>query len=69
MWMTILSFIGGPIIKGLIDAYQAKVKAGSVESKIAAPSRPARSRRRRPRRRQSRNIALRKSGIPLSRTN
>lgn len=36
MWMTILSFIGGPIIKGLIDAYQAKLKAGNVESKIAA---------------------------------
>jgi hypothetical protein len=36
MWMTILSFIGGPVIKGLIDAYQAKLKAGNVESKIAA---------------------------------
>ncbi len=36
MWLTILSFIGGPIIKGLIDAYQAKLKAGNVESKIAA---------------------------------
>jgi hypothetical protein len=36
MWMTILSFLGGPIIKGLIDAYQAKLKAGNVESKIAA---------------------------------
>ena len=34
--MTILSFLGGPIIKGLIDAYQAKLKAGNVESKIAA---------------------------------
>jgi len=36
MWMAILSFIGGPVIKGLIDAYQAKLKAGNVESKIAS---------------------------------
>jgi hypothetical protein len=34
--MAILSFLGGPVIKGLIDAYQAKLKAGNVESKIAA---------------------------------
>jgi hypothetical protein len=33
---TILSFLGGPVIKALIDAYQAKLKAGNVESKIAA---------------------------------
>ena len=36
MWMAILFFLGGPVIKGLIDAYQAKLKAGNVESKIAA---------------------------------
>lgn len=36
MWMTILSFLGGPVIKALIDAYQAKLKAGNVESKIAS---------------------------------
>ena len=36
MWMAILSFLGGPVIKGLIDAYQAKLKAGNVDSKIAA---------------------------------
>jgi hypothetical protein len=36
MWMTILSFFGGPIIKGLIDAYQAKLKAGNTDAKIAA---------------------------------
>lgn len=36
MWMTIISFLGGPVIKGLIDAYQAKLKAGNVDSKIAA---------------------------------
>jgi hypothetical protein len=36
MWMTIISFLGGPVVKALIDAYQAKLKAGNVESKIAA---------------------------------
>jgi hypothetical protein len=36
MWMAILSFLGGPVIKGLIDAYQAKLKAGKVDAKIAA---------------------------------
>ena len=36
MWMAILSFLGGPVIKGLIDAYQAKLKAGNVDSRIAS---------------------------------
>ena len=36
MWLTILSFLGGPVVKGLIDAYKAKLAAGNVESKIAA---------------------------------
>src|ERR1700722_8396816 len=36
MWMAILSFLGGPVIKGLIDAYQAKLKAGNIDAKIAA---------------------------------
>jgi hypothetical protein len=36
VWMAILSFLGGPVIKGLIDAYQAKLKAGNIESKIAS---------------------------------
>jgi hypothetical protein len=36
MWMAIISFLGGPVIKGLIDAYQAKLKAANVDSKIAA---------------------------------
>jgi len=36
MWMAILSFLGGPVVKGLIDAYNAKLKAGNVEVKIAA---------------------------------
>jgi hypothetical protein len=36
MWMAIISFLGGPVIKGLIEAYQAKLNAGNVDSKIAA---------------------------------
>jgi hypothetical protein len=36
MWMAIISFLGGPVVKGLIDAYQAKLKAGNVDNKIAA---------------------------------
>ena len=36
MWMAILSFLGGPVIKGLIDAYNAKLKAGNVDNRIAA---------------------------------
>ena len=36
MWMTILSFIGGPVVRGLIDAYQARLKAGNTSEKIAA---------------------------------
>src|SRR6185369_882251 len=36
LWQSIIGFIGGPVIKGLIDAYQAKLKAGNVESKIAS---------------------------------
>ena len=36
MWMTIISFLGGPVIKGLIDAYQAKLAAGNTSERIAA---------------------------------
>jgi hypothetical protein len=36
MWMAILSFLGGPVVKGLIDAYQPKLKAGNIDSKIAS---------------------------------
>ncbi len=36
MWMAIISFLGGPVIKGLIDAYNAKLKAGNADNKIAA---------------------------------
>ena len=31
-----MSFIGGPVIKGLIDAYQAKLKAETTDEKTAA---------------------------------
>ena len=36
MWMTIISFIGGPVIKGLIDGYKAKLAAGNTSGKIAS---------------------------------
>ena len=36
MWMKIIGFIGGPVIKGLINAYREKLKAGNVDNKIAA---------------------------------
>lgn len=36
MWMTLLSFIGGPVVSGLIKAYQAKLTAGNTSEKIAA---------------------------------
>jgi hypothetical protein len=36
MWMTVISFLGGPVIKCLIDAYQAKLKAANADNKIAA---------------------------------
>lgn len=36
MWMTIISFLGGPVVKALIDAYSAKLKAENVDSRIAA---------------------------------
>lgn len=36
MWMTIISFLGGPVVKALIDAYGAKLKAENIDSKIAA---------------------------------
>ena len=34
--MTIIGFLGGPVIKGLLDAYQTKLKAGNVSERIAA---------------------------------
>lgn len=36
MWLTIIGFLGGPVVKGLIDAYNAKLKAGNVSERIAA---------------------------------
>jgi hypothetical protein len=36
MWMTILSFVGGPVVSGLIKAYQAKLAAGNTSERIAA---------------------------------
>src|SRR5512139_2939504 len=36
MWMTIISFLGGPVVKALIDAYNARLKAANADAKIAA---------------------------------
>jgi len=35
MWTAIIGFIGGPVIKGLLDAYNAKLKAGNTTEGIA----------------------------------
>jgi hypothetical protein len=32
----IFSFLGGPVAKALVDAYQAKLSAGNVDNRIAA---------------------------------
>lgn len=32
----ILSFLGGPVVNGLINGYKAKLEAGNTESRIAA---------------------------------
>ena len=36
MWNLILGFIGGPVIKGVIDGYKAKLAAGNTTDRIAA---------------------------------
>ena len=36
MWTAILSFLGGPVIKGVIDGYKAKLEAGNTSERIAA---------------------------------
>lgn len=36
MWQAILGFFGGPVIKGLIDGYKAKLEAGNTTDRIAA---------------------------------
>ena len=36
MWMMIMQLIGGPVVSGLIKAYQAKLAAGNTSERIAA---------------------------------
>jgi len=36
MWETIIGFIGGPLIRGLLDAYNAHLKAETTDAKTAA---------------------------------
>lgn len=36
MWLSIISFLGGPVVKGLIEAYKAKLDAANKDAKIAA---------------------------------
>ncbi len=36
MWGFLASFLGGPIINGLINAYKAKLEAGNAAGRIAA---------------------------------
>ena len=36
MWLSIISFLGGPVVNGLIKGYQAKLAAGNTSEKIAA---------------------------------
>jgi len=35
MWTAILSFIGGPVISGLLNAYSAHLKATTADTKMA----------------------------------
>ena len=36
MWTWLASFLGGPVIGGIIKAYQAKLAAGNTSEKIAS---------------------------------
>lgn len=36
MWLSIMSFIGGPVISGLVNAYQLHLKAQTQDNTIAA---------------------------------
>jgi hypothetical protein len=36
MWTWLASFLSGPVIRGVLDAYNAKLKAGNTTDKIAA---------------------------------
>ena len=35
MWTTIIGFIGGPVIRGLLDAYNAHLKATTTDKQTA----------------------------------
>jgi hypothetical protein len=35
MWGMILSFLGGPLISGAINAYKAKLEAGNTQDRMA----------------------------------
>src|ERR1700738_2442050 len=35
MWTTIIGFIGGPVIRGLLDAYNAPLKATTTDKQTA----------------------------------
>ena len=36
MWTAILTFLGGPVITGIINGYKAKLDAGNTSERIAA---------------------------------
>ncbi len=36
MWLAIMSFIGGPVIRGLVEAYQAHLTATTTDHQTAA---------------------------------
>ena len=36
MWEAIMGFIGGPVVKGLLDAYNAHLKATTTDKQTAA---------------------------------
>lgn len=36
MWLALIKLLSGPVIAGLISAYQAKLQAGNTSEKIAA---------------------------------
>ena len=36
MWQLIMGFIGGPLIKGLLDAYNSHLKAETTDARTAA---------------------------------
>ena len=36
MWLALMSFIGGPVIKGLVDAYNMHLKATTTDKQTAS---------------------------------